>query len=35
MANPNLEEATIVAYKLSQPLKGGGLRVIYLVERVC
>ena len=31
----NLKVAAIVASRLSQPLEGGGLRVIYLVERVC
>ncbi|XP_023911627.1 aspartic proteinase CDR1 [Quercus suber] len=30
-----LDAAAIVASSLSQPVEGGGLRVIYLVERVC
>ncbi|KAK9997917.1 hypothetical protein SO802_017520 [Lithocarpus litseifolius] len=33
MANPNIEEVTIITSKLSQPLEGSGLRVIYLAER--
>ena len=30
-----MEAAIVVASNLSQPLEGSGLRVIYLVERVC
>lgn len=35
VADPNSEAATIVAFSLSQPLEGCGLRVIYLAKRVC
>ena len=35
VADPGLEDATIVASSLSQTLEGGGLRVIYLAEQVC
>ena len=31
----NLEVAAIIASRLSQPFEGDGLKVIYLVERVC
>ena len=34
-ADPSLEVAVILDSSLSQPFKGIGLRVIYLVERVC
>ncbi|KAK9996702.1 hypothetical protein SO802_021388 [Lithocarpus litseifolius] len=33
VADPNLEAAAIVASRISQPLKGARLRVIYLAER--
>ena len=32
LVDPGLEVIAIIAYSLSQTLKGGGLRVIYLVE---
>ena len=35
VANAGSEAADILASNLSQPLEGSGLRVIYLVERVC
>ena len=35
VANVGSEAADILASNLSQPLEGSGLRVIYLVERVC
>ena len=35
IANSGSEAVDILASNLSQPLEGSGLRVIYLVERVC
>ena len=35
IVDPNLEAVTIITSRLSQPLEGGGLRVIYLVEWAC
>ena len=35
VADSSLKAMVILASSLSQPLEGGGLRVIYLVERVC
>ena len=35
VVNPNLETTAIIASRMTQPLKGATLRVIYLVERVC
>ena len=34
VTNSSLEAVAIVASNLSQPLEGGGLRMIYLAERV-
>ena len=35
VVDSGLEAVAIVVSNLSQPFKSGGLRVIYLVERVC
>ena len=35
VVDPNLEVAAIVTFRLSQLLKGGRLRVIYLAKGVC
>ena len=35
IADLDLEAATIMASKIMQPLESVGLRVLYLVERVC
>ena len=31
----NLEEATIIAFRITQLLKGADLRGLYLAKRVC
>jgi len=35
VVDPNLEAASIVLSKITQPFEGAGLRVLYLAERVC
>ena len=32
---PNLEASAIIAFEITQPLEGSGLRVLYLAKRVC
>ena len=34
VADPNLEAIAIVISGITQPFKGAGLRVLYLVERI-
>ena len=33
--DPNLEVAAIVTSKITQPFEGDGLKLLYLVERMC
>lgn len=35
MEDPKLEVTTIITSRLSQPLEGGALRLIYLTESMC
>ena len=35
VVDPDLEVVAIMASRITQPLESDGLRVLYLVERVC